>query len=88
MLLWEDFKLRNAHLFADDDRKVYDESFEEHWNALDKVDTSGDDWEDVPEDEDIISAKFDQFVKERNLEVEPDPRVKHLLNSDWEEVEE
>lgn len=87
-LLYEDYVLSHPELFEAAEKKVYDEDFEEHWESLDKLESSTDDWEEVTEDVDTISSNFDQFIKEKNLEIDYRPEVKRLVNSDWEEVED
>lgn len=86
-MLYEDFVLSHPELF-EEEKKVYDDDFDDHWEALDKVEDNADDWEDVSEDIEEIGTNFDQFIKEKQLDIDYRPEVKRLLSSDWEEVED
>lgn len=91
-LLWEDFLLDHPEIAEKVKNKVYDEDFDEEWEALEELDTSSEDTEEP--DEEAIAENFKHFVEEVGLDIEYHPEVQRLLNQkqpliedDWEEVE-
>lgn len=93
MLLWEDYLLQNPQIA----KKIEDSDpeFEKEWESLEgEIDSLESDYE---EDEDVIAEKFEEFVKEKGLDMELKPGTLEILKSkapefladddEWEEVE-